>query len=60
MATDITKLITTSRAARILDMSENNVRLLTNSGELPCIRTAGGRLFDPDEVEAFKESRAAT
>jgi excisionase family DNA binding protein len=44
-------LITTSHAARILNIAENTVRLLVRRGELPATRTSTGvRLFESDVV----------
>jgi len=45
---------TTRIAARELDTSEANVRKLTNTGRLPCVRTLGGvRLIRIEDVRRF-------
>jgi DNA-binding transcriptional MerR regulator len=56
----LTTLITVSRAAKILDLSEGGVRALERRGELPATRTSTGtRLFDPAIVERVARERAA-
>jgi excisionase family DNA binding protein len=49
--------ITTKAVARRLNLSVERVRQLANAGQLPCTKTELGRLFDPDEVEAFAQAR---
>jgi excisionase family DNA binding protein len=52
-------LITTSRAAKILQTSEGTVRALERRGELPAERTSSGlRLFDRAVVERIARERA--
>jgi len=54
----ISKLLTTSAAARRLEISESGVRLLEDRGELKAIRDSSGRrLFNADELEKFAEKR---
>jgi predicted site-specific integrase-resolvase len=53
-------LITTSRAAKILDTSEGTVRGMTRRGELPYTLTESGiRLFERDVVERIAGERQA-
>jgi DNA-binding transcriptional MerR regulator len=48
-----------SHVARALVLSEHTVRRYANNGTLPCTRDAAGRrLFDPDDIERFRRSRA--
>jgi excisionase family DNA binding protein len=52
-------LITTSCAAKILDISEGTVRALERRGELPAIRTSTNmRLFEQSDVERLARERA--
>ena len=53
--------ITTSRAAKILDISEAGVRQMADRGELPVAVRAernGTRLFERSVVEALASRRA--
>jgi DNA-binding transcriptional MerR regulator len=50
----------TPGAARILELCENTIRKLADSGELACERDyAGRRLFSQADLDAFREHRAA-
>ncbi len=49
--------ITTKVVAQRLNLSVERVRQLARSGRLPCQETDLGRLFDPEQVEAFARSR---
>ncbi len=51
--------ISLSEAARRLGLSETHVRWLADRGRLRAVRSAYGRLFDPDDVERFARERAA-
>ena len=51
-------IITVSRAARLLDLSESMVRLLSNSGRLPCKRIGTWRLFNVADVMNLRAARA--
>jgi excisionase family DNA binding protein len=55
--------IGTAAAARLLGVSEGRVRQLADSGALPSVKTALGRLFEPEDVAtliAARERRAVT
>ena len=52
--------LTTGDAARKLDCSADLVRYYERLGRLKSVRTANGqRVFDPSEVEAFRQKRKA-
>jgi excisionase family DNA binding protein len=52
-------LITSSSAARILEVSEGTVRAMERRGELPATKTATGvRLFESGDVERVAAERA--
>jgi excisionase family DNA binding protein len=51
--------ITTSRAARVLELSENMVRVLADRGQLPCTRVGSLRVFNLDDVLRVRAARAA-
>ena len=52
--------ITTSEAAKILDLSESGVRALERSGRLNAARTGTGmRIFSKAEVQRVAAARAA-
>jgi len=51
--------LTTKDVARRLDLSEDRVRELERSGQLPATRTRSGlRLWTTEDVERFAEERA--
>jgi excisionase family DNA binding protein len=51
-------LLTTSQVARMIEMSQESVRVYNRSGLLPATRTAGGiRLFKREDVERFRTER---
>ena len=51
-------LLTPSEAAHILNLSSDTVRLLSDKGVLPTLRTASGRrLFRRCDVERLAEER---
>ena len=52
--------MTVKGCARRLDLSEQRVRQLADAGLLAHLRTDSGvRLFTPDEVQRFAETRAS-
>ena len=52
------ELITTSEAAKILDLSPDSVRRLERSGALPAIKVGKGhRLFEQAQVEKLRTER---
>lgn len=58
------ELLTTSKVAKILNMTSDNVRYLERTGRLPSIRVERGngefmRLFVREHVEQFQQQRAA-
>jgi len=53
-----TEQLTTSRAARLLELSEGMVRHLANRGQLPCIRVGSLRLFALRDVLRIRAARA--
>jgi excisionase family DNA binding protein len=56
---DNEQLMTASDAARILGVVPNSVRRMTDTGELPAIRTVGGfRLMKQSDVERLAAERA--
>lgn len=61
MATlDVTKLLTPAEAARILDVTPERVRQLSDGGHLAATRTRLGRLFAREDVEALRRQRERT
>jgi excisionase family DNA binding protein len=54
------QLLTPSEAARLLGISADSVRRLSNNGELPTVKTTGGfRVFKRADVERLAHQRAA-
>jgi excisionase family DNA binding protein len=52
-------LLTTSEAAKCLQCSADNVRLLERAGRLPATKTSTGqRIFNSDDVERLAQERA--
>ena len=52
------QILTTGEAARFLEMSDDNVRLLEKAGKLKAFKTATGqRIFLRSEIEKFSEGR---
>ncbi len=49
--------IGTSAAARRLGLSRRYLLQLEGWGKIPCVRTAVGRLFDPQDIEKLAEER---
>ena len=49
--------ISTSAAARLLEMSENSIRHLADRGELPCIRVGSFRTFNVADVLELCQAR---
>jgi excisionase family DNA binding protein len=49
--------ISSSHAARLLEVSSRTVNYWADAGTLNAIRTPLGRLFDRDEVEALARAR---
>jgi excisionase family DNA binding protein len=50
-------MLSSSQAARLLEVSSERVRQLADAGKLPCERTPLGRLFDRADVEALAAER---
>jgi hypothetical protein len=59
LPTDPDDLLTTSQAARWLDLSARRVAQLADAGSLPCQRNPLGRLFKVSDVLALAKERAA-
>ncbi|MEA2697849.1 MAG: Helix-turn-helix domain [Myxococcales bacterium] len=58
--TDPNDLMTPSDAARILGLSADSVRVLSDNGRLPAMRTVSGRrLFKRGDVDRLAAQRAA-
>jgi excisionase family DNA binding protein len=58
-STDPNDLMTPSDAARILGLSADSVRVLSDSGRLPAMRTVSGRrLFRRSDVDRLAAQRA--
>ena len=53
-----TKRLTTSMAARMLELSENSVRNLADRGQLPCERIGRLRVFDLADIVRVRMARA--
>jgi DNA-binding transcriptional MerR regulator len=58
------ELLTTSKVAKMLDMTSDNIRYLERTGRLPSIHVERGngeymRLFFKEHVEQFQQQRAA-
>jgi hypothetical protein len=56
---DYSEWLSTSQVARRLQLSGQHVQDLGDAGKLRCIRTAIGRLYDPQAVDALAQQRAA-
>ena len=54
---DISEMLTPAEAARILIVTPERVRQLSNSGKLPYTQTRLGRLFARADVEALHAER---
>jgi excisionase family DNA binding protein len=55
---DPEELLTPSEAAHVLNLSSDTVRLLSDKGLLPTLRTMSGRrLFRRNDVERLAEER---
>lgn len=55
------QLMTAADAAKVLGVVPNSVRRMTDTGELPSIRTVGGfRLIKQSDVERLAAARAAS
>jgi len=60
-APDPNDLMTPSDAARVLGLSADSVRVLSDSGRLPAMRTVSGRrLFRRGDVDRLAAERAQT
>lgn len=58
---DAEQLMTAADAAKVLGVVPNSVRRLTDTGELPSIRTVDGfRLIKQSDVERLAAARAAS
>jgi len=57
--TDLSRLLSTSQAARELGASEQLVRHLVRTGRLSRLATANGSLFEPEVIERLRAARAA-
>jgi excisionase family DNA binding protein len=56
---DTERLMTAADAAKVLGVVPNSVRRMTDTGELPSIRTVGGfRLIKQSDVERLAAARA--
>ena len=56
---DLDELMTPSEAARVLGLSADAVRSLSDTGRLPTLKTVGGRrLFRRGDVEKLAAARA--
>jgi hypothetical protein len=44
-------------AAKLLDTTPRWLTVLANRGEVACLETALGRLYDPDDVQRLAEAR---
>jgi len=58
------ELLTTSKVAKLLNMTSDNIRYLERTGRLPSIRVERGngqhmRLFFKEHVEQFQQQRVA-
>jgi excisionase family DNA binding protein len=59
MQLDPNDLLTPSDAARVLGLSADSVRVLSDNGRLPAMRTVGGRrLFRRADVDKLAVERA--
>jgi DNA-binding transcriptional MerR regulator len=52
-------LVRVSRAARLLGLSAAMVRVLADSGRLPCIRLERERFFNESDVLKLRDERTA-
>lgn len=59
MRAALSGLLTSSEAAKVLNMSQSSIRGLLNSGELKLLGTVGQiQVFWAEDVEALKQKRA--
>lgn len=49
--------LTTAEAARRLNLTRQGLLLLVNKGQVACLRTPLGHLFDPVEIERVRRAR---
>ncbi|MBA3689708.1 MAG: helix-turn-helix domain-containing protein [Chloroflexi bacterium] len=54
---ELSEWMTTSQVARALEVSNSRVIHLADAGRLPYERTQHGRLFDPEGVKRYAETR---
>ncbi|MGH9919664.1 MAG: MerR family transcriptional regulator [Nitrososphaerales archaeon] len=57
VASALDDLLQVSAAARRLGLSPQRLRTLADEGQIACVRTPFGRLFDAAEVERFRRTR---
>jgi len=56
---DLSRMLSTSQAARAVGASEQLIRHLVRTGRLARLETANGSLFEPEEIERLRRDRAA-
>jgi hypothetical protein len=49
--------LSVASVGKILDLTPTRVRQIARAGALPCTMTQVGRLFSPEDVEAFRAQR---
>jgi excisionase family DNA binding protein len=54
---ELSEMLTPAEAARILDVTPERVRQLSDGGHLAATRTRLGRLFARTDVEALRKQR---
>ena len=59
-SSEINEILSTSTAARELNVAAQTVRLWERTGKLPAVKTTDGRrLFSRSDIEKLKRERAA-
>jgi hypothetical protein len=56
---DYARWYSTSQAARRARISSQHMQNLGDAGKVRAVRTALGRLFDPDDIERLAQEREA-
>ena len=57
MTSELENLLWVSEPARRLELSAQRLRALPNEGQIACVVSRLGRLFDPADIERFRLTR---
>lgn len=58
---ELDKFVNTNKAAEILGVTVDRLRLLARRGDIPSYQLGKGpRLFDPEQIKEYSNTRAST